>query len=303
MPFVTDFLWTQPLSEGLIVFAGKKNVVGTADQDIFAGGDGTDQFVNQALVANPAYLLGLPYSSFTMGFVMPRKWGSFNAYIYDPQDRTEDFFRLKDLFSEGVIFGTQLKVNTNFRSLPGEHHIGGLWKHLDQLDLRFQPQPPTYPYNYPPVQPGLATLDDAYTIYYGFDQYVRVLPGNRPGALPNKRPRGWGFFGRASISDGNPTPLDYFLSAGIGGDCRTACDRGDTWGIGWYHVGTTGEYGPLPGGAFGPREGGGAELYYNIKANPWLNITPDIQFIRPGLGGLTSGDDAFVYGLRVNMKL
>ena len=48
VPMMTDFLITQPLSEKLVVFAGKKNVIGTADQDIFAGGDGTDQFMNQA---------------------------------------------------------------------------------------------------------------------------------------------------------------------------------------------------------------------------------------------------------------
>ncbi|MDB4534425.1 carbohydrate porin [Vicingaceae bacterium] len=301
VPYLTDFLFTQPLSEKLVVFAGKKNIIGTADQDIFAGGDGTDQFINQALIANPAYLLALPFSSFTAGVVMPRKWGSFSVYVWDPQDSTRDFFRFKELFSKGIIVGTQLKVNTNFFCLPGEHHVGGLWKHVEQVDLRFETQAPEYPY--PPVPPGRATLDDAYTIYYGFDQYLQVLPGERPGMGPNKRPRGWGLFGRASISDANPTPVEYFLSAGIGGDCRTGCNRGDTWGLGWFYTGASDEFGAIPQSVLGPRDSTGVELYYNIKANPWLFITPDIQFIKPGLGALTSGDDAFVYGLRVNMKL
>ncbi len=47
-----------------MLYLGKKDVLGTVDQDIFAGGDGTDQFVNQALIANPVFLLGLPYSLF-----------------------------------------------------------------------------------------------------------------------------------------------------------------------------------------------------------------------------------------------
>ena len=92
VPYITNFLFTQPLSEELVVFAGKKDVLGAADQDEFSGGDGTEQFVNQALVANPAFLLGLPYTSFTTGIVMPRKWGVMSAYVYDPQDRTRDFF-------------------------------------------------------------------------------------------------------------------------------------------------------------------------------------------------------------------
>ena len=299
-PYITDFLWTQPLSKKLIVFAGKANVVGAADQTQFAGGDGTNQFINQALVANPAFLLGLPYSSFTAGIVMPRKWGLSTLYVYDPQDRTRDFFRLKDLFSEGVIVGGQVTVNTNFFAKPGDHHVGALWKHLDQNDLRFAAPPPEYPY---PVVPGFPTKRDAYTIYYGFDQYLGVFPGERPGLLPTKSPRGWGLFGRASISDANPTPIEYFLSLGLGGDSRLGPDRGDTWGLGWFYVGTSREFGPLPQALLGPRDGTGVELYYNVQVTPWLNVTPDVQYIRPGLGRLTSGDDAFVYGIRFNMKL
>jgi len=45
----------------------------------------------------------------------------------------------------------------------------------------------------------------------------------------------------------------------------------------------------------------GLELFYNFQVNPWLNVTPDIQFIHPDAGAIS--DDAFVYGLRVNMKL
>ncbi|HIE97613.1 MAG TPA: hypothetical protein EYQ63_11510 [Fuerstia sp.] len=75
------------------------------------------------------------------------------------------------------------------------------------------------------MPPGVATLRDSYTIYYGFDQYVKVFPGERRTAAPVKPPRGWGFFGRFSVSDGNPTPFNYFLSAGIGGDSRL----GEAW--------------------------------------------------------------------------
>ncbi len=53
--FMTNFVLTQPLSKNFAFFVGKKDVLGAADQDEFAGGDGTNQFVNQALVANPAF--------------------------------------------------------------------------------------------------------------------------------------------------------------------------------------------------------------------------------------------------------
>jgi porin len=303
VPFLTDFLFTQPISENLVLFAGKKNIVGTSDQDIFAGGDGTDQFMNQALIANPAYLLALPFSSFTAGVVLPAEWGLATIYVWDPQDRTTDGLNVDGLFSKGIILGSQIKVNTNFFNKPGEHHIGGIWKHVDLIDLSggVTIPPPSYPY--PPAPPEFASISDSFTIYYGFDQYLQVYPGKRQGPLQKKLPRGWGLFGRASVSDGNPTPFNYFLSLGIGGDSRIGNDRGDTFGLGWYYNGVSDEFGPVAQTVIGPRDGTGVELYYKCQLTPWLAVTPDLQYIRPGFGAFTSGDDAFIYGVRVDMKL
>lgn len=291
VPYITDFVLTQPLSEKLVVFAGKKNVLGVADQDEFAGGNGTHQFVNQALVANPAFLLGLPYSSFTAGAAMPKEWGMVSAFIYDPQDRTRDFFRLGDLFSQGVIVGGEVKLKTSFLDMPGEQHVGGMWKHVELTDLRFnEPPPGQYP---EPTVPGFPTIGDSYTIYYGFDQYLVQFTDDAT--------KGWGLFGRASISDGNPTPVRYFLSGGIGGNSPWGGNRGDRFGIGWYYVGASNQFGPLPQAIFGPRDGTGIEAYYNFQMTPWLNVSPDIQYIHPEAGAIA--DDAFVYGIRVNARL
>lgn len=288
VPYITNILFTQPLSENLVVYLGKKDVLGSFDQDIFAGGDGTDQFVNQALIANPAFLLGLPYTSFTTGFVSPQSWGGFGAFVYDPSDRTANFMALDSLFSDGVIVGGEVKVRTRFFGLPGQHHVGGMWKHVALTDLRLGSSPPGV---YPEVPAtALPTLDDSYTIYYGSDQYLVRFT-----ARPD---RGWGFFGRAGISDGNPTPVRYFLSAGLGGFSPWGQCRGDTFGLGWYYVGASSQFGPIPQALFGPRDGTGVELFYNIQARPWLNVSPGVQFIRPGGGGIA--DDAFVYGLRIN---
>jgi porin len=298
VPYITNFLVTQPLSENLVVFGGKKDVLGAADQTIFAGGDGTSQFVNQAFVANPAFLLALPYTGFTMGVVSPQSWGAVSMFVYDPKNRTKDFFNLDDLFDAGIIVGGEVKLNTNFFDLPGEQHVGGIWKHVELTDLQFaEPPPGDYPYE--PV-PGFATLSDSYTIYYGFDQYFKTYSGERPGMGPNKDPRGWGMFGRASISDGNPTPIRYFLSLGIGGNSPLG-DHNDNWGLAWYYVGASNEFGPLPRLLLDPQDGTGVEAFYNFQVTPWLNVTPDVQYIRPGNRAISN--DAFVYGLRLSMRL
>ena len=89
-------------------------------------------------------------------------------------------------------------------------------------------------------------------------------------------------FGRASISDGNPTPVRHFLSLGIGGYSPLCQERGDTFGIGWYYVGASSQFGPLPQALFGPRNGTGVEAFYNFQVTPWLNVSPDVQYIQAG---------------------
>jgi hypothetical protein len=62
------------------------------------------------------------------------------------------------------------------------------------------------------------------------------------------------------------------------------------------------KFGPIAQNRFGPRDGTGVELFYSIQVAPCLNVTPDVQFLRPGRHAIAT-DDAFVYGLRVNRKL
>ena len=45
------------------------------------------------------------------------------------------------------------------------------------------------------------------------------------------------------------------------------------------------------------------EAFYRYQLTPAISVTPDLQWIRGNLSGLTGSDDAFVYGLRMNMKL
>jgi porin len=289
VPYITNFLLTQPLAPEWVVYGGKKDILGSFDQDVFAGGDGTDQFVNQALIANPSFLLGMPYSFFTAGVVSPREWGGLAFYVMDPKNRTADFMQFGDLFNQGIIVGGELKRKTTILDLPGQQHLGGVWKHQEQRDLRVAFQPPDVGGG--PVATSGRTLWDSWVVYGGFDQYL-VRSSEKP-------TRGWGLFGRASIADGNPNPIRYFLSTGVGGYSPLGRMRGDTFGLGCYFVGASTQFGPVPTALVGPRDGVGVEWFYNVQATPWLNITPDVQWIRPGLGAIST-DNAFVYGLRAN---
>lgn len=303
--YVTNFAIAQPLSENLIVTVGKSRLVAIADRNILAGGDGSDQFINQTFCMNPLYVPQLPFSTFAVGAVSPQEWGTVGVTVIDPQERTTEFMDLGNLFATGVTIMGQARFNTQFFDLPGQHHVGGFYKHVDLLNLEFTPVPPVYPY--PPAPPGtpqFETLPSSYTIVYGFDQYVTTYgPPNRLGHSP-----GWGVFGRAGISDGatgNPNFSAWHVSLGIGGESplSTRRDKGDRFGIGYGYTGISTEYGPIPRALFDPRDGQVFESYYSWQATPAIAVTPDLQWIRGSLSRLTQGDDAFVFGIRMNVRL
>lgn len=305
IPRVTNFLFVQPLSEQFIVTIGKTRLVGVADNNIFAGGDGSDQFLNQALVANPLFIPQLPFSGFAIGAVMPQEWGNVAVSVIDPLERSTDFMDFGTLFSTGAILFGQVQIDTDFFDLPGEHHFGGFYKNADQLDLAFATNYPTYPYPpAPPGTPAFQTKSDSYTLFYGFDQYVTTYGG--PDAAGNTE--GWGIFGRAGIADGgsgNPNFLGWFASAGIGGNSPLMHRRGkgDRFGIGYAFSAASSEFGVIPQTLFGPRDAQVLEAFYRYRLTPAIEITPDIQWVKGVLGGLTDGDDAIIAGFRLNMIL
>ena len=134
------------------------------------------------------------------------------------------------------------------------------------------------------------TLPDSYTLYCCGDQYfVEYVEDSK---------RGWGSFYRGSISDGNPTPIRYFLSAGLGGYSPIGRQRGDKFGLGWYYVSASNEFGPIPQAVFGPRDGTGIESFYSFQVTPWCAVSADVQYITPEASAIA--DDAFVYGIRMN---
>ncbi|MBX3417238.1 MAG: hypothetical protein KF851_06515 [Pirellulaceae bacterium] len=150
--FLTNFMFVQPLSEQFILSIGKTRTIGIADNNIFAGGDGSDQFLNQTFIGSPLMFPNIPFSTFVVAAVMPQTWGNISLSVMDGVDRSTEFMDFGSLFENGATIFGQVKVNTNFYGMPGEHHLGGFYKNVDQIDLAFATLPPQYPY--PPAPPG-----------------------------------------------------------------------------------------------------------------------------------------------------
>jgi hypothetical protein len=300
--YCTNFMIIQPLSKQFIVTAGKTRTIGIADNNKFAGGDGSDQFLNQTFVANPLMVPQIPLSTFVVGALMPQDWGNISLSVMDPTERSREFMDFGTLFSQGAIVFGQVQFDTDFFGKPGEQHIGGFYKNSDQIDLAFASLPPTYP-DYP-APPGFQALSESNAIFYGFDQYMVTY--GPPDARGNTE--GWGLFGRAGIADGgtgNPNWGAWHASLGFGGNSPLLRRRGkgDRFGIGYGFTATSSEFGPIPQALFGPRDAQVIESFYRYQLTPSIEVTPDVQLINGMLGGLTGGDGAVVAGIRLNVKL
>ena len=85
-------------------------VPGVADNNKFAGGDGSDQFVNQVFIANPLMVPQIPLSTFVVGALMPQEWGHVSLSVMDPwnEDQFMDF---------GTLFNTACLFLDKFKSI------------------------------------------------------------------------------------------------------------------------------------------------------------------------------------------
>ena len=153
-----------------------------------------------------------------------------------------------------------------------------------------------------PVQP-LNKENDAWSIYYNFDQYLW-----NPDRNPN---RGVGIFGRFGVSDGKANPVKYQFSLGVGGKGVFAGREQDSFGIGWSRLQFSDEFVPFlhKNLGIGLVHEDSVELYYNFALTGWLNLTMDLQVIEPGIkktltssGQLKSLNTAVVPGLRVKIN-
>jgi len=185
----------------------------------------------------------------------------------------------------------EARMRTNFFGLTGHQLIGGGYsnKTFTSLDksLRFFIE-----------NRNIEEQDGSWNIYYNFDQYL-YEPKKGSG-------QGIGIFGRFGASDGNPNPMHFFFSIGVGGKGIIPSWPLDRFGIGYYYMDVRN---PRLTGLHGRerkflRDEYGFEAFYNVAITPWLQLTPDIQVIRPAQKETVSGENvhtATVLGLRLQM--
>jgi porin len=266
----------------------------SGDANEFAHGKGDTQFMNMAFNINPVALVVVPYSTLGAGvIVLPTKDPkaaiiAFNVLQTNGKPNTVGF---SDLHSNQLTFGGEGRVRTDFFGLTGHQLIGAFYSNktftsFDQ-SLRFFIE-----------NRDFEEQDGSWMVYYNFDQYL-YEPQKGSG-------QGIGIFGRFGASDGNPNPFHFFFSIGVGGKGIIPGRPLDRFGIGYYYTDVSN---PKFTGLLGRtreflRDEYGFEAFYNVAITPWMQLTPDIQVIRPAQKETISRENvhtATVLGFRLQL--
>lgn len=278
---LTKVLFTQAFSEQSRIFFGKIDTL-EFDRNDFSGGIGRDRFFTTAFNYNPVATRTVPFSALGAGIAIGDEEDPFFVFtVINPED-TATTSGLSTLFAEGVAMFAELRVPTQLFGRSGHQGFGGSWSSRTYTSLN-QSQRLEFP------DLPIAEVDGSWSLFWNADQHIWEDPCDPE--------RGWGIFSRAGISDGNPNPVEWFVSFGIGGSSPIASRRDDTFGVGWYYMGISDKLGPLVSTLL--TDGQGIELYYSIAVTECITVTPDLQISEPNL---VTTKTAIIPGIRARIE-
>jgi len=265
---------------------GRYNLLDLIDEDFFAGG-GTQRFLNIAQIGPLTVLRQVPLIANAVNLVYIRAGEPFVTFsLMDPNDHSTDP-GLSDLFADGVTFAPAINFPEKYFGKTAKHTFGGAittkaYTPFDAIRQIIIPGPPLNP-----VEPQRGSWSIAYT----FRQYI-VERASRDG---------WGFFGQLSFADQGTSPITTFFDLGLGGNGLFPSRPRDEFGISYAYTDLSDE---LKDNLDLLRLGGRLRVehqfegFYNFYLTPWLQLTGDLQIIRPTR---PVADTAVVPALRVKV--
>ena len=130
----------------------------------------------------------------------------------------------------------------------------------------------------------------SWVVTYGFDQFLFVDPEDTT--------KGWGIFANISLADQNTNPIRWFMNLGAAGESPLPGRSADSWGVGYYYLGTSSVLRQSLGPVAPSGNEQGFELYYNAAIASWFTLSADIQASDPAQFEARS---AFLFGLRAKI--
>ena len=281
---VTQLYYEQALFDDILTIrVGKLDLTGgfecrgcpvSFDGNSFAN-DETVQFLNGALVNNPT----IPFPDCGLGIVFylqPTEWWYFSAGLGDAQaDAREVGFNTTFNGDHYFLYIFEAGFAPELSSAKGP--MQGTYR----LGLWFDPQPKAR-------NDGNGVETDDIGFYLSFGQVLWLENDDADDS------QGLAVFARYGLADDKVNLVQYFWSVGAQYQGLISSRDDDVLGCAVAQGRLSNDAG------FSASRETVAELYYNARIMPWLNITPSFQYItKPG--GDKSVDDTMLLALRVQM--
>lgn len=290
--FLSEYYLYQGLAENLVMVLGRVNWVGVADHNRFANNERT-QFLNMSL--RNTTLLGEFFPLTAHGVALayqPLPNVAVTPFAVSANDEPGEYGSPGGLFSE-VTAGAEVDISWKLGHLPGAVRPGFGYGTKDPADL-------SNDHLVLDKLLGLSvpTKDGNWIVNFNFDQYL-YMPENQPAGPKTAdfdfNPEGVGVFFRFAYTPEDRNPWNMFVSGGVGGRGVIPGRPNDRYGLGFYSLIVSDDLrDQLILGRLDTEWG--MEAFYNIAITPWLQLTPDLQYIQ---SGSPSVDDSVVLGFRV----
>jgi porin len=274
----TSLYFTKSLGSRTVVMAGKINAVDLLAGDPVFGGWGTQRFMLFPLVAPPSGVV----PPTIMGVVAVHKGNpvSLTVMVFDPEDRTRDYFP-GDLFASGVnvsVAGTWAGTMAGRATTLGLTSTMSTKRGVNFEDIL--------------GPPGVVT-DDLKGSYNIALQFTHRLAESR-----TAKGKGLDMVVKVATADGNPNPIQSSLIVGLAGHGMIAPRPRDSFGIGafFYNFSDALQDSVDPLVDFNDEQG--LEAWYSLALTPWLKLTGDLQVVNPARA---TADTAVIAGIRANL--
>jgi porin len=284
-PVYVAQLWAQQgiLSDRVRLRLGYLDQQTILDRNAFANSEDR-QFLATALDNNPLVPLRIGLGA-TL-FADPLPWltvtvGTADADNIPLQAGFDTAFDTAESLMAYIELGGRVHFGDGEGALPGNYRIGGFYDATER-DV------------FGPVDPGTGELTrerGSGGVYASFDQLVhRERSGSNEGL---------GLFARFGWADGKVNRASLFWSLGLHYLGLVPGRGDDVLGIGMYQLRGSSPYREYVDTRFGNETG--LEVYYRAPLLPWLEVTPDFQYIADP-GGHSSTEDAIILALRMRVS-
>lgn len=266
---------------GNSILAGKLNMIDMAAATKYSGGAGLDAFWNIGFTA-PINGITPPYVFGTIASIAGKKL-NWTFMLYDPIS-TVGKTGFESPFSDGVVLAVTPGWKVRIGNSVGNHSVcftystqnGNSLYDLGNIN--------------PPVDFPASDKNGRFYISYSFSQPLKMIDENRS----------WGLFGQLTASDGNPTPVDFSLLLGLGGNSFVKNRAQDKWGIAFSNYSLSGIIDDKAGAlGMSLRNELCVETFYDFWLNNWFSIGADVQVTNPVV---KSSSTAVFLGFRSSVK-